>query len=340
MGYFCPEQTSDVTMYANQCTQGFFCRVGTGEASKTRDNCPQTYYCPPGTGVYDYVSDVQDYSKWRGDAPTRCPQGTGIDGSDTKTRLTQCYINVEYKLQLPVVDIRNQFDAEWRAEQERLRIVAEIAEAARKVALRLEEAGGAAAPDPAEDAEDPGGDMMGDEDKRRRLGPPMEHRKELKRHRRELRRQSAINLGRPHGRRLAIEAASKDDPRLQDLNEIEFELKQSRSGLIEPSPIRTYLNLERKSLMRINPLNITLVDQWEEIEIIDDETAKNNEPAVIFKLDPNSVMLITMDLRQIMLTEYNWVYGEDWSVSITIDKELTLANSESPQYMPEQFLKP
>ena len=92
--------------------------------------------------------------------------------------------------------------------------------------------------------------------------------------------------------------------------------------------------------MRINPLNITLVDQWEEIEIIDDETAKNNEPAVIFKLDPNSVMLITMDLRQIMLTEYNWVYGEDWSVSITIDKELTLANSESPQYMPEQFLKP
>ena len=181
---------------------------------------------------------------------------------------------------------------------------------------------------------------MGDEDKRRRLGPPMEHRKELKKHRRELRRQSAINLGRPHGRRLAIEAASKDDPRLQDLNEIEFELKQSRSGLIEPSPIRTYLNLERKSLMRINPLNITLVDQWEEIEIIDDETAKNNEPAVIFKLDPNSVMLITMDLRQIMLTEYNWVYGEDWSVSITIDKELTLANSESPQYMPEQFLKP
>ena len=247
---------------------------------------------------------------------------------------------MEYKLQLPVVDIRNQFDAEWRAEQERLRIVAEIAEAARKVALRLEEAGGAAAPDPAEDAEDPGGDMMGDEDKRRRLGPPMEHRKELKKHRRELRRQSAINLGRPHGRRLAIEAASKDDPRLQDLNEIEFELKQSRSGLIEPSPIRTYLNLERKSLMRINPLNITLVDQWEEIEIIDDETAKNNEPAVIFKLDPNSVMLITMDLRQIMLTEYNWVYGEDWSVSITIDKELTLANSESPQYMPEQFLKP
>ena len=155
---------------------------------------------------------------------------------------------MEYKLQLPVVDIRNQFDAEWRAEQERLRIVAEIAEAARKVALRLEEAGGAAAPDPAEDAEDPGGDMMGDEDKRRRLGPPMEHRKELKKHRRELRRQSAINLGRPHGRRLAIEAASKDDPRLQDLNEIEFELKQSRSGLIEPSPIRTYLNLESSRL--------------------------------------------------------------------------------------------
>ena len=105
---------------------------------------------------------------------------------------------------------------------------------------------------------------------------------------------------------------------------MEFELKQSKSELIEQSPIRSYLNINRKSMMRINPLNVTLVDEWEAIEVIDPETAKNNEPALIFKLEPYSTMLITMDLRQIMATEYNWVYGEDWGVSLTIDNELTM----------------
>ena len=41
-------------------------------------------------------------------------------------------------------------------------------------------------------------------------------------------------------------------------------------------------------------------------------------------------MLITMDLRSLMLTEYNWVYGEDWAISITIEKELTLMDEEKP----------
>ena len=95
---------------------GFFCRTGTGEASKTRDNCPQTYYCPPGTGVYDYQSNYAYYSNWRGDAPTRCPQGTGLDGSDTKTRILDCFINDEYKMQVPQVSIRLNFDDEWVAE--------------------------------------------------------------------------------------------------------------------------------------------------------------------------------------------------------------------------------
>ena len=108
-GYYCPEQTSASTMYANQCEAGFFCRVGTGEASKTRDNCPQTYYCPPGSGVYDYQSNYLDYSNWRGDAPTRCPIGTGVDGSDTKTSILECGINVEYKLMIASLDIRSQY---------------------------------------------------------------------------------------------------------------------------------------------------------------------------------------------------------------------------------------
>ena len=41
-------------------------------------------------------------------------------------------------------------------------------------------------------------------------------------------------------------------------------------------------------------------------------------------------MLITMDLRAIMATEFNWVYGEDWAISITIEKELDLLQDEAP----------
>lgn len=81
------------------------------------------------------MNDVNDYSNWRGDAPTRCPRGTGIDGSDTKTQILDCHINVEYKMQIPVVNIRNQFDKEWVAEQERLRAIEEEEEKQRLAAL-------------------------------------------------------------------------------------------------------------------------------------------------------------------------------------------------------------
>ena len=50
-------------------------------------------------------------------------------------------------------------------------------------------------------------------------------------------------------------------------------------------------------------------------------------------------MLISMDLRSLMMTEFNWVYGEDWAVSITIEKELSLMTQEKPQMLPEQFLR-
>lgn len=51
---------------------------------------------------------------------------------------------------------------------------------------------------------------------------------------------------------------------------------------------------------------------------------------MIFSLEPTAVMLITMDLRAIMATEFNWVYGEDWAISITIEKELDLLQDEAP----------
>ena len=60
-----------------------------------------------------------------------------------------------------------------------------------------------------------------------------------------------------------METASKDDPRLQDLVEVEFEIAQSRSELTEASGIRPYLNTRRKRLMRVNPLNMTLIDEWD-----------------------------------------------------------------------------
>ena len=40
-----------------------------------------------------------------------------------------------------------------------------------------------------------------------------------------------------------------------------------------------------------------------------------------------------------METEFNWVYGEDWAISISIDETLELDYEEAPQYLPEQFLR-
>ena len=136
----------------------------------------------------------------------------------------------------------------------------------------------------------------------------------------------------------AAEVASKFDPRLKDLYEIQFEIGQSRDTRNAESGIRTYINLERFSISKINPLNLSLCDEWEEFEYLDEETRKNNIPAVIFKMKPNAIALITMDFRTIMRSEVNWVYGEDWAVSITISKELTLDDLEDPVMLPEQFL--
>ena len=42
---------------------------------------------------------ASDYSQFEYDKIlTRCPQGTGDDGSDTKNRIEQCMINARHKL--------------------------------------------------------------------------------------------------------------------------------------------------------------------------------------------------------------------------------------------------
>jgi hypothetical protein len=50
-------------------------------------------------------------------------------------------------------------------------------------------------------------------------------------------------------------------------------------------------------------------------------------------------MLISMDLRHVLHQEYNWVYGEDWDISITISTdEFDLDFQAESVLLPEQFL--
>ena len=45
-----------------------------------------------------------------------------------------------------------------------------------------------------------------------------------------------------------------------------------------------------------------------------------------------------MDLRHLLPQEYNWVYGEDWTIGVTIGEKLTLKSKIDPVLLPETFL--
>jgi hypothetical protein len=45
-----------------------------------------------------------------------------------------------------------------------------------------------------------------------------------------------------------------------------------------------------------------------------------------------------MDFRHLLPQEYNWVYGEDWSIAIQIKNKLDLNSKVEPYMLPEQFL--
>ena len=117
-----------------------------------------------------------------------------------------------------------------------------------------------------------------------------------------------------------------------------YEIDRYRDIRNQENGIRGYLNLERLSIIRVNPLNLSLCDEWEQIEEVGPEPLKNIVPAVIFKMIPNAVALITMDFRSLMQADVNWVYGEDWAVSITVNKQLSITDLEDPILLPEQFL--
>lgn len=79
--------------------------------------------------------------------------------------------------------------------------------------------------------------------------------------------------------------------------------------------------------------------------MLDPNVAKNQEANKIFKLEPFSYMLISMDLRHLFDQNVNWVYGEDWDISISISSNkdsdnhtLTLDSLAKPVLLAEQFL--
>ena len=85
---------------------------------------------------------------------------------------------------------------------------------------------------------------------------------------------------------------------------------------------------------------MTLLSDYIEIEDLSDDALQTSVPNVIFNLPPTAYALVTLDLRHIMAEDYNWVYGEDWEISFTVDPELTIESPSLPIPMPEEFLIP
>ena len=83
---------------------------------------------------------------------------------------------------------------------------------------------------------------------------------------------------------------------------------------------------------------MTLVSPYIDIEILSNEALSTTIPNVVFELPPFSYALVTFDLRHLLETNYNWTYGEDWSISFTLGLELTVADPADPIPMAEQFL--
>lgn len=138
-------------------------------------------------------------------------------------------------------------------------------------------------------------------------------------------------------RRELQEQASKSDPRLQDLYEIEFELGELADGN-KGSPIRTFINTEREYIARWSPLNLDLLSEFVEIEAMGVEDLETDMPNAIFDLPASAYALVTLDLRHVPAESYEWTYGDDWAVSFSLSEDLTLGDLSRPLPMPEQFL--
>lgn len=115
----------------------------------------------------------------------------------------------------------------------------------------------------------------------------------------------------------SLAVVGKNDAILLDLWELQFELFRSYQGYAATG-IRPYLNTERMYYYRVNPVNKSITNEWYKNETLDKTIALNNNENLVFHLNPNEYMLVTMDLRHILDSYWNWVYGEDWDISVTI----------------------
>ena len=136
-------------------------------------------------------------------------------------------------------------------------------------------------------------------------------------------------------RRQLVETASKSDPRLKDLFELDYELGESKDKPDDPSDIRPYINLDRQYVARWSPLDLKLISQYIEIEAFDEELLETETPGVVFDMPPNAYAVITMDLRHIEPESPVWTYGEDWSISIMMEPEISIGDLSKPIPMPE-----
>ena len=124
-----------------------------------------------------------------------------------------------------------------------------------------------------------------------------------------------------------------------DLWELQFELFRSYYTNYPATGIRTYLNIDRMYYYRVNPVNMSMTDKWYELEKLDPEIDLNNDPHIVFYLDPNEYLLVTMDLRHILGSYWNWVYGEDWDISVTVSTSPLGVNDKVVNVlMPELYL--
>jgi len=132
--------------------------------------------------------------------------------------------------------------------------------------------------------------------------------------------------------------ASKTDPRLQDLFEVDFELGEIEDKPEDTSGLRVYINRDRQYTARWSPLKLELLSTFVEIEAMDAVQLETDAPNAIFDLPPNAYALVTLDLRHVPEQTHDWTYGEDWAISLTLAPNLTLGDFSKPTPMPEQFL--
>ena len=108
-GFYCPKGTTPSSYYNNMCPAGFYCPQGTANSSKYFNVCPQGYFCP--NGSYFYEEFINTNTK-TAQCFTKCPDGTGLSGTEGKQNLLECAIESSYTLLNTEISNRRILQAE------------------------------------------------------------------------------------------------------------------------------------------------------------------------------------------------------------------------------------